>query len=166
MKWQKEVPNASVLADKEKIIESLTRQIANLSIDISSLRSQPVTSVNVNANTQEFEIKIRTLNSRIQELESQLRTQKVDYEGQLRTKNQTIRELEDRLTLGGKGDDSRITGTNYGSSSNVDKLTSSVHSNSSGTGGSQIASSYVTGSNVSAASNPSGVRTYGNTLGR
>jgi len=99
-------------------------------MEISSLRSQPVTTVNVTGNTQEYEIKIRTLNSRIQELESQLRTQRVDYEGQLRTKSQAIRELEDRLASLPKGDESRITGTNYGSSSNVDKLTSSVHSNS------------------------------------
>lgn len=161
VKWQKEVPNASILADKEKIIESLTRQITNMTVEVSNLRSQPVTNVNVSSNTQEFEIKIRTLNSRIQELESQLRTQKVDYEGQLRSKNQLIRELEDKLATAAKGDDSRITGTNYGSSSNVDKLTSSVHSNSSGTGGSQIASSYISGSNVSSSSNPTGPRTYG-----
>jgi hypothetical protein len=52
VKWQKEVPNASILADKEKIIESLTRQLTGITSEISSLRSQPVTSVNVNNNTQ------------------------------------------------------------------------------------------------------------------
>lgn len=72
---------------------SLTKQITDQASEIASLRAQPVTNVNVNTNTQEFEIKIRTLNSRIQELESQIRTQKVDYEGQLRGKNQLIREL-------------------------------------------------------------------------
>jgi hypothetical protein len=80
VRWQKEIPNASILVDKEKVIENLIRQIASLSMEISTLRSQPVTTV----NTQEYDIKIRTLNSRIQVLESQLRTQRVDYEGQLR----------------------------------------------------------------------------------
>ena len=93
VRWQKELPNATVLEDKERIITSLTRQITDQATEIASLRSQPVTNVNVSANTQEFEIKIRTLNSRIQELESQLRTQKVDYEGQLRSRQQYIREL-------------------------------------------------------------------------
>lgn len=55
------------------------------------MKSKSQVSVNVQGNTQEYEIKIRTLNSKIQELESQLRTQKVDYEGQLRTKNTLIR---------------------------------------------------------------------------
>ena len=97
VRWQKEVPNAQVLSDKERIIENLSRQIAGLTTELSTVRSQPSTSVNVNANVQEYEIKIRTLNSRIQELESQLRTQKVDYEGQLRQKNNYIRELEERM---------------------------------------------------------------------
>lgn len=60
---------------------------------MSSLRSKSQVSVNVQGNSQEYEIKIRTLNSKIQELESQIRTQKVDYEGQLRNKNTLIREL-------------------------------------------------------------------------
>jgi hypothetical protein len=61
------------------------------------LRSQSTVSVNVSGNSQEYEIKIRTLNSRIQELESQLRSQKVDYEGQIRNKANIIRELEEKI---------------------------------------------------------------------
>ena len=57
------------------------------------MKSKSQVSVNVQGNTQEYEIKIRTLNSKIQELESQIRTQKVDYEGQLRSKNTLVREL-------------------------------------------------------------------------
>jgi hypothetical protein len=46
----------------------------------------------VSASTQEYEIKLRTLNSRIQELESQNRTLRIDYDGQLRTaKSETDR---------------------------------------------------------------------------
>ena len=87
VKWQKEVPNAQLLSDKERIIENLSKQIAQLSTDLSTARSQPSTTVSVSGNVQEYEIKIRTLNSRIQELESQLRTQRVDFEGQIRSKN-------------------------------------------------------------------------------
>lgn len=123
VKWQKEIPNASVLADKERIIENFSRQIASMTSEISSLKSQPSAAVEVRGNTSEYEIKIRTLNSRIQELESQLRTQKVDYEGQIRNKNQLIRELEDKLAATGKVDESRAT--NLPSDSNIDRMGSS-----------------------------------------
>ena len=98
VKWQKTVPNAQILSDKERVIENLSKQIASLTTEISTVKSQPsLGSVKVDVNAQEYEIRIRTLNSRIQELESQLRTQKVDYDGQIRQKNNTIRELEDKL---------------------------------------------------------------------
>ena len=42
---------------------------------------------------------MRTINSRNQELESQLRTIKVDYEGQLRTKNNYIREIKKLINV-------------------------------------------------------------------
>jgi hypothetical protein len=93
IKWQENKPNIHAIEDKNRIINSLTNQIATLTNDISSLRSQSSVSVNVSGNSQEYEIKIRTLNSRINELESQLRSQKVDYEGQLRNKLNIIREL-------------------------------------------------------------------------
>lgn len=52
VKWQKEVPNAQALSDKERIIENLSRQIASLTTELSTVRSQPSTSVNVSANVQ------------------------------------------------------------------------------------------------------------------
>lgn len=81
-----------------------------------------------------------------------MRTQKVEYESQLRTKNTLIRELEEKLssfqTSGTttsllKPDDSRITGTPYGttSSSNIDRMTSSVASSSSSLSGAGLTSS-------------------------
>lgn len=169
VKWQKEIPNAYAIQDKEKIIENLSNQIVLLTGQVSTFKSQSSVNVNVSSNTQEFEIKIRTLNSRIQELESQLRTQKVDYEGQIRSKNALVRDLEDKIANAAKVDDSRATGTNYGSTSNIDRLTSSVHSNSSSGTGSQISSNYGATSNVSvpnygATTNTTatgGVKTYG-----
>jgi hypothetical protein len=92
---------------------------------MTTIKSQPTGSVRVDVNAQEYEIKIRTLNSRIQELESQLRTQKVDYEGQIRQKNNFIRELEEKLNST-KVEESRATRIE---SSNVDKMTSSQRSN-------------------------------------
>jgi septal ring factor EnvC (AmiA/AmiB activator) len=90
VRWQKEIPNANSIFDKEKIIENLSKQIVSLTSEIGNLKSQSSVNVNISSNTQEYEIKIRTLNSRIQELESQLRTQRVDFEGQIRTKNASI----------------------------------------------------------------------------
>ena len=81
--------NASTLADKDRIIENLSKQIASMTSEISILKSQPSSHVEVRGNTQEYEIKIRTLKSRIQELESQLRTQKVS--------NDEIKKLESQL---------------------------------------------------------------------
>ena len=155
VKWQKTVPNAQVLSDKERIIENLSKQIASLTTEVSTIKSQPTGSVRVDVNSQEYEIKIRTLNSRIQELESQLRTQKVDYEGQIRQKNNFIRELEERLN-------SKVgeSGATRLESSNVERMSSSQHSNSSG---SNLASSYTAGNSAvsSNLSQTGGMKTYG-----
>lgn len=145
VKWQSSQPSHHGLEDKERIISSLRSQIASLTNEVSSWKSKSQVSVNVQGNTQEYEIKIRTLNSKIQELESQLRTQKVDYEGQIRNKNTLIRELEEKLSSSltvSKPEDSRITGTPYGtSSSNIDRMTSSVASSSSSLSGTGLSSS-------------------------
>lgn len=93
IKWQVDQPNPHLLEDRDRIINNLRDQIVTLTTQISSLRGKETVSVNVQGNTQEYEIKIRTLNSKIQELESQLRTQKIDYEGQVRTKSNYIKEL-------------------------------------------------------------------------
>ncbi len=152
VKFQTIQPSLTAIEDKERIIASLRSQIASLTNEVSTMRAKSQVSVNVQGNTQEYEIKIRTLNSKIQELESQLRTQKVDYEGQLRSKNTLIRELEEKIaTLGTsvttssllKPEDSRITGTPYGttSSSNIDRMSSSVASSSSSLSGTGLTSS-------------------------
>ena len=52
VKWQKEVPNAQILTDKERVIENLSKQIATLTTEISTVRSQPVGRVDVNVNSQ------------------------------------------------------------------------------------------------------------------
>jgi len=52
VKWQKEIPNAQLLSDKERIIENFSKQIANLTTELSTVKSQPTTSVNVTGNTQ------------------------------------------------------------------------------------------------------------------
>lgn len=123
------------------------------------------------------------MNSKIQELESQLRTQRVDYEGQLRSKNTLIRELEEKIaTLGTttnvsilKAEDSRVTGTPFGgtsSSSNVDRMSSSVASSSSSISGSNLTSSqygstsqsgvkYTSSSYQPAQYGTSGITSYG-----
>lgn len=87
--------------------------MVSLTSEISKLKSQPTASINIQGNTQEYEIKIKTLNSRIQELQSQLRTQKVEYEGQLRNKNMAIRELEGKLTALGVNFGESLTQTTY-----------------------------------------------------
>ena len=137
IKWQVDQPNPHLLEDRDRLIGSLRDQILNLNGQISSLKGKETVSVNVTGNTQEYEIKIRTLNSRIQELESQLRTQKVDFEGQIRTKNNYIQELEERLNkLGQSGvtaAQSQGGTTPYGATSSAtDRMSSSRHSSSSG----------------------------------
>ncbi len=52
IKWQEERPNIHAIEDKNRIINSLTNQIATLTNDISSLRSQSSVSVNISGNTQ------------------------------------------------------------------------------------------------------------------
>ena len=139
-------------------------------MDLSKAKSAPVVDLKVGSTTgissSEYEIKIRSLNSQIEALESQLRTMRVDYESQLRNKDHYIRELEEKMAgivpVGdertyNKPDDSKVTTTQSG----VERLSSSQHSSGSG---SQIASSYTVGnSNVSGSgvSSTGGMRTYG-----
>lgn len=52
VKWQKDVPNAQLLSDKERIIENLSKQIATLTTEISTVKSQPTGSVRVDVNAQ------------------------------------------------------------------------------------------------------------------
>ena len=52
VRWQKEVPNAQAIADKDIIINNLSNQLARITTELSSAKSQPTTSVNVNANVQ------------------------------------------------------------------------------------------------------------------
>ena len=52
VKWQKEVPNAQAISDKERIIQNLSKQIAGLTSELSTVKSQPTTSVNVSSNVQ------------------------------------------------------------------------------------------------------------------
>lgn len=65
---QKERPSTHGIEDRERIIANLRNQIATLTNQVGSFKSQDSVSVNIVGNTQEYEIKIRTLNSRIQEL--------------------------------------------------------------------------------------------------
>jgi hypothetical protein len=82
---EKEKPSSiNISTDQSRTIQNLRNEINNLTSQLSTLRAQSSVSVNISANTQEYEIKIKTLNSRIQELESQLRTVRIDYEGQIR----------------------------------------------------------------------------------
>ena len=79
------ISTLSISGDQTRIIQNLRNEITLLNNQLSDLRRQSQVNVNISSNTSEYEIKIRTLNSRIQELESQLRTVRIDYEGQLRT---------------------------------------------------------------------------------
>lgn len=66
VQWQSIQPSLTQIEDKERIIVSLRNQITNLTHEISTLKAKSQVSVNVQGNTQEYEIKIRTLNSKIQ----------------------------------------------------------------------------------------------------
>ncbi len=74
---QKQRPSTTASEDRDRIISKLRTEITTLNSEISGLRGQSSVSVNVHGNTSEFELKIKTLNSTIQELESQIRSQKV-----------------------------------------------------------------------------------------
>ena len=93
--------SVSISGDQTRIIQNLRNEITTLNNQLSELRKQSQVNVNITANTSEYEIKIRTLNSRIQELESQLRTVRIDYEGQLRTSktesDKALREAQLRI---------------------------------------------------------------------
>ena len=55
VKWQKDVPNAQLLTDKERVIENLSKQIATLTTELSTVKSQPHTGgVRVDVNAQEY----------------------------------------------------------------------------------------------------------------
>jgi len=86
LRWQKERPNVHGVEDRDRIIDNLEKKIVELSSELNRYKSQGSVSVNVVGNTQEYELKIRTLNSKNQELESQLRTIKLDYESKLKSK--------------------------------------------------------------------------------
>ena len=64
IKWQVDQPNPHLLEDRDRIINNLRDQIVTLTTQISSLRGKETVSVNVQGNTQEYEIKIRTLKSK------------------------------------------------------------------------------------------------------
>jgi predicted RNase H-like nuclease (RuvC/YqgF family) len=51
---EKEVPNSHALTDKERVIENLTKQIVDLTEEISRLKSQASVNINVNTNSEEF----------------------------------------------------------------------------------------------------------------
>lgn len=73
------ISTVSISSDQTRTIQNLRNEITTLNNQLSELKRQGQVNVNISANTSEYEIKIRTLNSRIQELESQLRTVRIDY---------------------------------------------------------------------------------------
>lgn len=95
------ISTVSISSDQTRTIQNLRNEITTLNNQLSELKRQGQVNVNISANTSEYEIKIRTLNSRIQELESQLRTVRIDYEGQLRTSkteaDKTLRDSQLRI---------------------------------------------------------------------
>lgn len=66
MRWQKERPNIHGVEDRDRIINNLEQKIVELSSELNRVRSQSSVSVNVVGNTQEYELKVRTLNSKNQ----------------------------------------------------------------------------------------------------
>lgn len=66
LRWQKERPNVHGVEDRDRIIDNLEKKIVELQSELNKFRSQSSVSVNVVGNTQEYELKIRTLNSKNQ----------------------------------------------------------------------------------------------------
>lgn len=97
IKAERGIPSIDGIADRERVINTLERRIVELNTEIRNLRSQTQVSVNVQGSTEEYQIRVRTLNSKIEELESQLRTNKIDYDSKLRAKDSRIRELEENV---------------------------------------------------------------------
>lgn len=85
----------SGIEDRDRIIDTLEKKIAQLSQELNALKSQTSVSVKVSGNADEYQLKIRTLSSKIDELESQLRINKIDFESKIRLKDNRIREQED-----------------------------------------------------------------------
>jgi len=82
--------------DHSRTLDALKREITSQQEEIRKLRSQ---SPSGSGSNQEYETKIRTLQSRIQDLESQIRTQKLDFDNQLRNYTSKIENLERQLKL-------------------------------------------------------------------
>ena len=68
IKAKTQIPSLEGIADRERVINTLERRIVELNGEISRLRSQTQVSVNVQGSTEEYQIRIRTLNSKIEEL--------------------------------------------------------------------------------------------------
>jgi hypothetical protein len=83
--------------DHTRTIDALRSEITAQQEEIRRLRSQ--SSVSGGSNIQEYETKIRTLQSRIQDLESQNRTQKLDFDNQIRSYISKIENLERQIKL-------------------------------------------------------------------
>jgi hypothetical protein len=81
--------------DQSRNNDALKREIQSQQEEIRSLRSQGITG----GSNQEYETKIRTLQSRIQDLESQIRTSKLDYDNQIRSYTSKIENLERQVKL-------------------------------------------------------------------
>lgn len=60
------VSTVSISNDQNRTIQNLRNEITTLNNQLSELKRQSQVNVNISANTSEYEIKIRTLNSRIQ----------------------------------------------------------------------------------------------------
>jgi flagellar biosynthesis chaperone FliJ len=82
--------------DHSRTIDALRKEITAQQEEIRRYRSQSPTS---GGSNQEYETKIRTLQSRIQDLESQIRTQKLDYDNQIRSYTSKIENIERHLKL-------------------------------------------------------------------
>ena len=73
IRWQVDRPNIHGVEDRERIIDSLEKRILELNSELNRYKSQSSVSVNISGDLQSYENKVRTLNNRIAELESQLR---------------------------------------------------------------------------------------------
>ena len=79
--------------------DALKKEIQSQQEEIRKLRSQIPITGSSGAGNQDYETKIRTLQSRIQDLEAQIRTSKLDYDNQIRSYTSKIENLERQLKL-------------------------------------------------------------------